>query len=183
MQRKKGLPIARSRRDGVVQGLGTNCFRAWLRLGALRWPVVIGARGITHFPKEGDLATPAAPLRPVCVLYRGDRVARPATCLPVQTLRPQDGWCDAPGHALYNRFVRHPFTASAEHLWREDHAYDLLVVLDFNVHPRCQGRSSAIFLHLMHDDGRPTAGCLAMDERDLRQLLGRLHPGAAIRVQ
>ena len=165
-----------------VRGLSGRQSCAWLRLGDLRWPVVLGAAGISHFPREGDMATPAAALRPVCVFYRADRLQRPLGALPVRPIRPDDGWCDAAGHALYNRFVRHPFPASAERLWRDDHAYDLLAVLDFNIHPRRQGRSSAIFLHLMHDDARPTAGCLAMREQHLRQLLQRLRPGAAMHV-
>ncbi len=128
------------------------------------------------------MATPAARLRPVCVFYRADRLRRPETMLMTRPITPVDGWCDAPGHAAYNRFVRHPFPASAERLWREDHAYDLLAVLDFNLQPRARGRSSAIFLHLMHDDMRPTAGCIAMREGDMRQLLRLLKPGAAIHV-
>ncbi len=128
------------------------------------------------------MATPAAALRPVCVLYRADRVRRPDTCLMTRPIMPDDGWCDAPHHPDYNRFIRHPFPASAERLWRTDHAYDLLAVLDFNLHPRMQGRSSAIFLHLMHDDARPTAGCIAMHEHHLRQLLRLLPPGGGIKV-
>ncbi len=147
-----------------------------------RWRVAIGARGLAHVPREGDMATPAALLRPLCVLYRADRTRRPASALPVRPIHHADGWCDAPFHAAYNRFVRHPFPASAEHLWREDHAYDLCVVLDFNIRPRAQGRGSAIFLHLMHDDDRPTAGCIAMREADLRRFLRLLRPGEAIAV-
>ena len=133
-------------------------------------------------PQEGDMATPAGLLRPTCVLYRADRVRRPECALPVRAIAVDDGWCDAPFHAAYNRFVRHPFPVSAERLWREDRAYDLCVVLDFNVWPRSQGRGSAIFLHLMHDDMRPTAGCLAMHARDLRLFLRLLRPGDGIGV-
>ncbi len=133
-------------------------------------------------PREGDMATPVGMLRPVCILYRADRVSRPRTALPVRAIAADDGWCDMPFHTAYNRFVQHPFSASAEHLWRNDRAYDLCVVLDFNIWPRVQGRSSAIFLHLMHDDGRPTAGCIAMREQDMRHFLCLLRPGEAIAV-
>ena len=146
------------------------------------WQVTIGARGVAQLPREGDMATPLARLRPLCVLYRADRVRRPRTALPTRAIAPEDGWCDAPHHPAYNRFVRHPFPVSAERLWREDHAYDLCVVLDFNIWPRAQGRGSAIFLHLMHDDGRPTAGCIAMRAADLHRLLQILRPGEAIAV-
>ena len=128
------------------------------------------------------MATPAGSLRPVLVFHRTDRVRRPHTLLPVRAIGINDGWCDTPFHAAYNRFVRHPFPVSAERLWREDGAYDLCVVLDFNIGPRAHGRGSAIFLHLMHDDGRPTAGCIAMREADLRRFLQLVHPGEAIAV-
>ncbi len=169
-------------KTACVRGLSSRQTRAWLWLGHRRWPIMLGAAGISHFPREGDMATPAAILRPLCVFYRTERVRRPTTMLPLRAIRPDDGWCDAPGHALYNRYIRQPFPASAEHLWRDDRAYDLLAVLDFNIHPRCQGRSSAIFLHLMHDDARPTAGCIAMHEQHLRALLHDLRPGIGIRV-
>ncbi len=151
-------------------------------MAARGWRVVLGARGVARVPREGDRATPAGWLRPVAVLFRADRVVRPRCSLPVRAIGPEDGWCDAPGHPLYNRFVHHPFAASAERLWREDHAYDLLAVLDFNLHPRASGRGSAIFLHLMHDDARPTAGCIAMRPAALRRFLEHLAPGVGIVV-
>ena len=129
------------------------------------------------------MATPRGILRPLAVLLRAEKVSRPRTSLPVRAIGPEDGWCDAPGHPLYNRFMRHPFSASAERLWRDDHAYDLLVVLDFNMHPRAMARGSAIFLHLVHDHARPTAGCISMKEAHLRQLLERLDPGNGIVVR
>ena len=66
-------------------------------------------------------------------------------------LEKDNGWCDAPGDANYNRPVRHPYPASTESLWRDDHLYDLIVVLDCNIHPRIKGRGSAIFLHVARE--------------------------------
>ena len=166
----------------VLRLLPRASSRALLTGRGRLWPATIGARGVARLPREGDMATPGGLLRPICVFYRADRVRRPQTALPVRAIGVDDGWCDAPFHAAYNRFVHHPFPVSAERLWRADHAYDLCVVLDFNVWPGSHGRGSAIFLHLMHDDGRPTAGCIAMREADLRQLLRRLRPGEGIMV-
>src|ERR1700689_2079632 len=94
---------------------------------------------------EGDGATPAGawPLRRV--LYRPDRRAAPATGLPVAPLDPADGWCDAPGDPAYNRPVVLPYPASAERLWRDDHVYDLIVVLGHNDDPVVPRAGSAIF--------------------------------------
>jgi len=95
-------------------------------------------------------------------------------------LRPDDGWCDAPFHPSYNRFIRHPFSASAERLWREDGIYDIIVVIDFNVRRRIQGRGSAIFFHLARPDFTPTLGCIAIPEREMRLILAMSGPGTRL---
>ena len=41
-----------------------------------------------------------------------------------------------------------PYPASAEHLWRDDHVYDIVAVIGFNDDPVMPGKGSAIFLHL-----------------------------------
>ncbi len=158
--------------------------RLLARAGAWAWPAVGGRCGLSRLPLEGDGATPATVvMRPLMTLFRADRVARPRTMLPARALRPDDGWCDAPTHACYNRLVRHPFPASAERLWRADGVYDLVVVLDFNTWPRSRGRGSAIFMHVMHDDGRPTAGCIAMRMAHLLRLVEAMGPCTRIVVR
>lgn len=81
------------------------------------------------------------------------------------------GWCDAPADANYNREIEHPYPASAEHLWRQDRLYDLVVVTGYNVEPRSRQRGSAIFLHVARPDFAPTEGCIAMRRQDLQRLL------------
>jgi L,D-peptidoglycan transpeptidase YkuD (ErfK/YbiS/YcfS/YnhG family) len=132
--------------------------------------------------REGDGATPIGIFSLAGVLWRADRNPPPRTGLPCRPIRPTDGWCDAVGDRNYNRPVRHPYPASAEHLWRADHLYDIVVVLAANTRPRVQGRGSAIFLHLARPDGGPTAGCVALSRRDLRLVLERLGRGARIVV-
>jgi L,D-peptidoglycan transpeptidase YkuD (ErfK/YbiS/YcfS/YnhG family) len=132
--------------------------------------------------REGDGATPAGawPLRRL--LWRPDRVARPATALPASPIGPHDGWCDGPDDPSYNRPVALPYPASAERLWREDHLYDLLVVLGHNDDPVVAGAGSAIFLHLARPDFAPTEGCIALAEPDLRDLLACAAPGDVLVV-
>lgn len=120
---------------------------------------------------EGDGATPmgAWPMRRL--YYRADQLALPVTALPIQSLAPQDGWCDAPDDACYNQFVQHPYPARAEHLWRDDAVYDLIVTLGYNDTPVIAEKGSAIFLHLAQPDFRPTAGCVALSLPDLLMVL------------
>ncbi len=121
--------------------------------------------------REGDGATPAGlwPLRRL--FYRPDRLNAPRTRLPVTALEPSDGWCDAPGDAAYNQAVTLPYPASAEHLWRDDGVYDLIVVLGYNDAPVVTGCGSAIFLHVARPDYSPTEGCVALAEADLLEVL------------
>jgi L,D-peptidoglycan transpeptidase YkuD (ErfK/YbiS/YcfS/YnhG family) len=137
----------------------------------------IGPAGIAAKKAEGDGITPlgAFPLREI--FYRADRTLKPKSILPVRAIRPNDGWCDAPDDPNYNRQVALPYPAGAEHLWRDDHLYDLVAVVGFNDDPVVPGKGSAIFLHLAKADYLPTAGCVALKEEDLRAALEQLRPG------
>ncbi|MBS0241901.1 MAG: L,D-transpeptidase family protein [Proteobacteria bacterium] len=153
-----------------------------LDLGGRAVPCGIGKGGIRAAKREGDGATPRGTWRLVEVLWRPDRGQRPRTGLPVRPIRPADGWCDAPGDRNYNRPVRHPYPASAERLWRDDHLYDLVVVLDHNRRPRVRGHGSAVFIHLARPGYAPTEGCIGLVERDLRLILQAASKGTRIRV-
>ncbi|HLI10205.1 MAG TPA: L,D-transpeptidase family protein [Alphaproteobacteria bacterium] len=136
----------------------------------------IGRGGLSIAKREGDGATPVGrhPFRRL--LYRPDRLARPTTRLPVDRIDRADGWCDAPTDARYNQQVRLPYPASHERLWRDDHLYDVVVVLGYNDAPIIAGRGSAIFLHVARDDYGPTEGCLALALPDLLTLLAEAGP-------
>ena len=131
----------------------------------------LGKGGIRADKTEGDGATPPGLLPVRRLLWRADRGPRPRAAVPAEPLAPGDGWCDAPGHADYNRQVRLPHAARHERLWREDAVYDLVGVLGWNDAPVVRGRGSAIFLHVARPDLAPTEGCIALPERDLRRLL------------
>jgi len=132
--------------------------------------------------REGDGCTPEGiwPLRRV--LYRPDRLAAPITKLPVAPLSPGDGWCDAPNDPAYNRFVKHPYPASAERLWREDDIYNVIVILGFNDDPVAPGAGSAIFWHLARPDYAPTEGCVAIAGADMLTALAAAAPGDVLQV-
>jgi L,D-peptidoglycan transpeptidase YkuD (ErfK/YbiS/YcfS/YnhG family) len=116
------------------------------------------------------------------VLYRADRLRRPVTGLAVSRIRRGEGWCDDPADRNYNRSVALPYPASAETLWREDHLYDVVVVLDHNRRPRVRGAGSAIFMHLAKPGLAPTAGCIALPRPAMLGLLARIGPETTIAV-
>ncbi len=131
----------------------------------------IGRGGVRADKSEGDGATPDGVLPLRRVLYRADRGRTPSSAVPVELLSPDDGWCDDPAHADYNRMVRLPHPARHERLWREDAIYDVIGVLGWNDAPVVRGRGSAIFLHVARADFSPTDGCIALPEAVLRHVL------------
>jgi L,D-peptidoglycan transpeptidase YkuD (ErfK/YbiS/YcfS/YnhG family) len=141
------------------------------RWGALAMRCALGRGGISGRKREGDGATPAGAFPMRRLLYRPDRIAKPATALPLAPLAEHDGWCDAPGDPAYNRMVTLPYGAGAEHLWRGDALYDLIVPLGYNDDPVESGRGSAIFLHIARPDYGPTEGCVALSRDDLLAVL------------
>ena len=106
----------------------------------------------------------------------------PRAALPLRTIRPNDGWCDAVGDGQYNRPVSLPYHASAETMVREDRLYDAVLVLDYNITQRVQNRGSAIFFHIAKLGYEPTEGCIAVSPADMGRLLPYLHRGRVIRV-
>ena len=155
----------------------------WLQCGNRVFRCTLGRGGVTTDKREGDGATPAGnyPLRQL--LYRSDRLAPPTNALPTSPLRPRDGWCDDPGHSAYNRPVTLPLDASAESMWRDDHLYDLVVVLGYNDDPVVSGLGSAIFLHVASPEYSPTEGCIALAKEDLLTVLADITLGSYIRIE
>lgn len=131
---------------------------------------------------EGDGASPLGTWTLRRILYRPDRGPPPLTALPARAIGPDDGWCDAPADPAYNTPVRLPYPASAEHLWREDHVYDLIGILAYNDDPPVPGKGSAIFLHIARDGYSPTEGCVALAREDLLELLKKARPGDAVAI-
>jgi len=132
--------------------------------------------------REGDGASPIGAWRLRRVLWRADRGAIPETALPVAPIARDDGWCDAPNDPAYNKIVKHPYPASAERLWREDHVYDIVVILGYNDQPAIPGAGSAIFWHLAQPDWRATEGCIAITEADMRAALKSVRASDALEI-
>lgn len=153
-----------------------------LLAGGQLYHCALGAAGVTRKKREGDKATPAGrfPLRRV--FYRADRLAVPQTALPVRPIRREDGWCDDPNDPQYNQLVPLPFAARHEALWRDDHVYDIVVVLGYNDDPPEPGRGSAIFMHVARPGYAPTEGCVALALADLEAVLAACRPGDTITV-
>jgi L,D-peptidoglycan transpeptidase YkuD (ErfK/YbiS/YcfS/YnhG family) len=143
----------------------------------------LGRSGIKALKCEGDGGTPYGRFAVRGVLYRADRGLTPRTRLPVQAIRTDDAWCDDPADRNYNRLIKLPKTHDGrERLKRDDHLYDLVLVLGYNDRPRIRGKGSAIFVHLARPGYTPTEGCIALSRRDLLALIAQTRPGSEIVV-
>jgi L,D-peptidoglycan transpeptidase YkuD (ErfK/YbiS/YcfS/YnhG family) len=150
--------------------------------GGVRLRCALGRGGVGRDKREGDGVTPEGSWAMRRVLYRADRIAPPRTSLPVSAIAPDDGWCDAPLDAAYNKPVRLPYPASAETLWRSDGVYDLIVPLGYNDAPVVAGVGSAIFLHLARPDFAATEGCVALALADFLTVLREADGGSQVIV-
>jgi L,D-peptidoglycan transpeptidase YkuD (ErfK/YbiS/YcfS/YnhG family) len=162
-------------KPGVTRGMA--------RLDGAAFPCALGRAGILDPKREGDGGTPAGrfPLRRL--LYRADRVARIETRLPAAHIEPDDGWCDDPADAAYNRPVTLPYPARHERMWLASNLYDLVVIIGHNDDPVVRGAGSAVFLHVAREDWGPTEGCVAFRRDDLLAILARLGPGDAVEIR
>ena len=145
-----------------------------LRFLGRRFPCTVGRGGIVAAKCEGDGGTPAGVHRIVGMLYRPDRMARPADW--AQPVGPCDLWSDDVRDPDYNLMVRAPHRFSHEALHRPDPMYDLILITDWNWPFSVPGRGSAIFVHRWRRRGAPTAGCVALAAADLWWIARRLRP-------
>jgi L,D-peptidoglycan transpeptidase YkuD (ErfK/YbiS/YcfS/YnhG family) len=155
----------------------------WLHLSGQRYRCALGRAGISGQKSEGDGATPAGRFPVRRLLYRPDRLARPESPLPLTAIQTNDGWCDDPGDGAYNRAVTLPHGASAESLWRDDHLYDLVVIIGHNDDPVTPGLGSAIFMHVAAPGYGPTEGCIALARPDLLAILRELDTDSKILIK
>jgi len=149
------------------------------------WRARVGRNGLSAHHREGDGTTPTGTfgLGPVVYGVNPD----PGVSRRYHRLVCGDWWDEDPRSPTYNRF-RHvacgatpPFGGGSEALWRERVAYRAFAVIQYNAAPVVAGRGSAIFLHV--STGRPTNGCVSLEQGRLLSLLGRLRPGARITIQ
>ncbi len=146
--------------------------RLGLRFQGRLYPCTIGKGGLSTQKAEGDGCTPKGTHTIVGMLYRPDRMARPAKwAVPIL---PGDLWSDDASDDDYNTMVRAPYPHSHEVLRRADPLYDLVILTNWNWPYAVAGRGSAIFIHQWRRPGFATEGCIALDRRHLRHIAPRI---------
>ena len=163
-----------------------NCAAKTINWKDQRFPCRIGRDGFIDAEngKEGDGKTPLGQYHLRFGLYRQDRLPGPPPSeLPFWPLQRDDGWCDDVKSDAYNRFIKLPFSGSHEVLWREDGAYDVILVMSHNDSPPQKGLGSAVFIHIAQLDERQTLGCVALTPNVMVSLLRDIAPQTEIHIK
>jgi len=99
------------------------------------------------------------------------------TLLETQQTTKEDKWIDDPNSPDYNRHIRGTTEAkSYENLLLESDAYKYCMVIEYNTNPIIKGKGSAIFFHLTTKAPYFTAGCVAVNEDYMKQIVNWLDP-------
>ena len=165
---------------------------AWVSIGE-SVPVVVGRSGIAWgvgfdsvgregpHKREGDGKAPAGIFPLDTVFGFAPREAAPEVRGPYVQLLSGTDCVDDTASSHYNTVVDKSNVAavdwnSAEHM-RQVEQYKVGVIVGYNARPPVKGRGSCIFLHIWNGPASHTAGCTALDEGKLRELIVWLEPG------
>ena len=162
------------------------CSKHELQIDGQTYPCRVGRRGAIagEMGREGDEKTPLGTYHLRFGFYRADRLPGPPLGkLQMWPLKKDDGWCDDPDHPAYNRFVALPFNGSHEKLWRDDGAYDVIIVMSHNDSPPVPGLGSAVFLHIAQPDDRQTLGCIAVTPDVMVRILKVAEAGMSVDIR
>ena len=142
----------------------------------------IGKNGITNNKIEGDKCTPSGIYSIDQIYYRKDKLTLPTIDFQTTPINKNFGWCDDTTSSHYNKFIEFPFSDRAEILFREDEIYNIICVISYNTNPIIKNKGSAIFLHVANTDYSGTAGCLALKQSDLIELLQNINIDTKIHI-
>lgn len=140
-------------------------------------PCTIGYGGTAKLgtKREGDGKSPEG----VWALKRGLCYAKDfESAFPMEQYDENDMWVEDAESADYNTLVRNPLPETkGDRLWaRRNTQFRYIVVVEYNTDPVVKGAGSAIFIHAWRAEGKPTAGCVAMAEGDVKRLVEWLDP-------
>ena len=153
-----------------------------LEIEEFKFKCCIGKRGSTSNKKEGDNKTPTGTFKIGNLYYRKDRKVKPSTILKCIEIKKDMGWCDDIRFPkIYNKLFKIQKKIRHEKLKRKDHKYDLLIPIKYNFTKPIVGLGSCIFIHLTKDY-KPTAGCVALNEKDFLIMLKIIKKNTKIKI-
>ena len=130
---------------------------------------------------EGDKCTPKGTFKLGKLYYRKDKVKKPITRLIVKKIKRNMGWCNDSKSKFYNKEIKINKKIKHEKLFRKDYKYNYLLVIKYNTKRTKPNRGSAIFIHLTKNF-KPTAGCVALLQKDFVILLKLINKQTIIKI-
>ena len=153
-----------------------------LQIDEFKFNCCIGKKGSTTNKKEGDKKTPKGTFEIENLYFREDRIKKPLTLLKCIKIKKNMGWCDDISFPKkYNKLIKIEKIIRHEKLKRKDNKYDLLIPIKYNFNKTITGMGSCIFIHLTKDY-EPTAGCIALKEKDFLIMLKLINTDSKIKI-
>ena len=153
-----------------------------LQIDDFEFKCCIGKNGSTVNKKEGDKKTPKGSFEIENLYFRKDRIKEPITSLQCIEIKKNMGWCDDINFPKnYNKLIKVNNRLKHEKLTRKDQKYDLLIPIKYNFKKPKTGLGSCIFIHLTKNY-KPTAGCIALKEKDFLIMLKLVKRNTKIKI-
>ena len=153
-----------------------------LQIDEFKFKCCIGKKGTTRNKKEGDKKTPKGTYEIENLYFRRDRKQRPITVLKCIEIKKYMGWCDDVNFPKkYNKLFKINNNIKHEKLKRRDNKYDLIIPIKYNFKKPIIGKGSCIFIHLTKNY-KPTAGCVALKEKDFLIMLKLIKKNSKIKI-
>ena len=153
-----------------------------LQVDEFKFRCCIGKKGSTWNKKEGDKKTPKGTFELDKLYFRKDRKEKPSTSLKCIEIKKNMGWCDDVRFPkIYNKLIKIKKKIKHEKMRRKDYKYDLLIPIKYNFKKPMAGRGSCIFVHLTKDY-KPTAGCIALKEKDFLIMIKLINKNSKIKI-
>ena len=142
----------------------------------------IGKKGSTINKIEGDKKTPKGTYEIENLYFRKDRIKKPSTSLKCVEIKKEMAWCDDIRFPKkYNKILKIKKKIKHEKLKRKDNKYNLIIPIKYNFKRPVIGKGSCIFIHLTKDY-KPTAGCIALKEKDFLIMLKLINKKTKIKI-
>ena len=153
-----------------------------LQIDEFKFRCCVGKNGLTINKREGDKKTPKGLFGIENLYYRKDRKNKPSTLLKCIEIKKNMGWCDDIRFLKkYNKLIKIDKKIKCEKLTRRDYKYDFLIPIKYNFKNPISGLGSCIFIHLTKNY-KPTAGCVALREKDFLILLKLIKKKSKIKI-
>ena len=153
-----------------------------LQIDEFKFRCCIGKNGSTWNKKEGDKKTPRGIFKLENLYYRKDRKEKPSTFLKCIKIKKNMGWCDDIRFPKkYNKLINNEKKIKHEKLNRKDYKYNFLIPIKYNFKNPVTGQGSCIFIHLTKNY-RPTAGCIALKEKDFLIMIKLIKKYSKIKI-